>query len=231
MRIVITLLALMLLGAGCADPEQAPESAEAPAETGTAPAIREPPDEVASEEGSVASRLESASTVARVKIALLETPGLDAFTFEPSMRDGQIVLHGDVDTRAQRTTAAQVAREVEGVDEVDNRILVAGREVTPEEEKPSEPQIAEAQPPPEEERSAEASSDQEAASTSEEEQKTTDAENSAQEEDASAEYYTVKSGDSLWMIARQHDTTVDEIKRLNDMQSNSLHPGDRLRIR
>lgn len=231
MRIAITLLALMLLGAGCAEPEQAPESAEAPAETETAPAIRKPPEEVSPEEGSVASRLENASTVARVKIALLETPELDGFTFEPSMRDGQLVLNGDVDTRAQRTTAAQVAREVEGVDEVHNRILVAGREVTPEEEKPSEPQIAEAQPPPEEERSTDATSEEEASPTSEEEQKTTDAESSDQEEDTSEEYYTVKSGDSLWMIARQHNTTVDEIKRLNDMQSNSLRPGDRLRIR
>ncbi len=46
----------------------------------------------------------------------------------------------------------------------------------------------------------------------------------------SNEYYVVKSGDSLYKIANQFNTTVDEIKRLNNLTSNLLSIGQRLRI-
>ena len=40
--------------------------------------------------------------------------------------------------------------------------------------------------------------------------------------------YVVKSGNSLWSIARKFNSTVDEIKRLNSLQSNILSIGQRL---
>ena len=40
--------------------------------------------------------------------------------------------------------------------------------------------------------------------------------------------YVVKSGDSLWSIARMFNTTVDEIKSLNSLKSNVLRIGQRL---
>lgn len=40
--------------------------------------------------------------------------------------------------------------------------------------------------------------------------------------------YVVKSGDSLWSISRKFNSTVDEIKRLNSLQSNILSIGQRL---
>ncbi len=43
--------------------------------------------------------------------------------------------------------------------------------------------------------------------------------------------YTVKSGDSLWEIARKNGVTVDSIKRANGLRSNSLKPGQKLRIK
>lgn len=43
-------------------------------------------------------------------------------------------------------------------------------------------------------------------------------------------YYTVKSGDSLWSIAKKFNTTVDEIKSLNNLKSNLLSIGETLAI-
>lgn len=43
-------------------------------------------------------------------------------------------------------------------------------------------------------------------------------------------YYTIKSGDSLWSIAKKFNTSVDEIKSLNNLKSNLLSIGETLAI-
>lgn len=45
------------------------------------------------------------------------------------------------------------------------------------------------------------------------------------------ETYTVKSGDSLYSIAKRYDTTVDELVSLNDLKNNSLSIGQVLKIK
>ena len=40
--------------------------------------------------------------------------------------------------------------------------------------------------------------------------------------------YTVKKGDSLWLIANKYGTTVDELKNANDLKSNTLSIGQTL---
>ena len=46
----------------------------------------------------------------------------------------------------------------------------------------------------------------------------------------SSDYYIVKSGDSLWSIAKKYGITVNELKSANDLTSNTLNIGQRLKI-
>ncbi len=45
-----------------------------------------------------------------------------------------------------------------------------------------------------------------------------------------ATYYRVRRGDSLWKIARRFGVTVADLKRWNHLKSNTLRPGQRLRV-
>jgi LysM repeat protein len=56
----------------------------------------------------------------------------------------------------------------------------------------------------------------------------------APKKEPSADYYTVKVGDTPWTIAMKNHLKVDELLRLNAMneeKARRLKPGDRLRIR
>jgi LysM repeat protein len=48
--------------------------------------------------------------------------------------------------------------------------------------------------------------------------------------DVSGANYTVKSGDSLWKVARQQNVTVAAIKQANNLSSDSLKVGQKLKI-
>jgi|LSQX01.2.fsa_nt_gb LysM repeat protein len=48
--------------------------------------------------------------------------------------------------------------------------------------------------------------------------------------DAGAAYYVVQSGDNLWKISQQFNTTVEKIKELNQLSSESLSVGQKLCI-
>ena len=43
-------------------------------------------------------------------------------------------------------------------------------------------------------------------------------------------FHKVRSGDSLYRIARKHGTTVKKLKRLNKMRSSRIWPGKRIKI-
>jgi membrane-bound lytic murein transglycosylase D len=40
--------------------------------------------------------------------------------------------------------------------------------------------------------------------------------------------YTVKPGDSLWIISQKHSLSIEQIKRMNNLNSNQIKPGQRL---
>ena len=42
--------------------------------------------------------------------------------------------------------------------------------------------------------------------------------------------YVVKDGDSLWNIGKKYYVPVDKIKEVNEMNSDEVHPGDKLLI-
>jgi LysM repeat protein len=48
---------------------------------------------------------------------------------------------------------------------------------------------------------------------------------------AAAGTYVVKSGDSLWVIAKKVGVPVEDLKRLNGLTSNALQVGQRLKLR
>lgn len=43
--------------------------------------------------------------------------------------------------------------------------------------------------------------------------------------------YTVQKGDSLWDLARRYNTTIDEIKKLNNLSSDVLQVGENIQIK
>lgn len=50
------------------------------------------------------------------------------------------------------------------------------------------------------------------------------------DDDGNDNYYVVKSGDTLWSIARKYNLSVNELKALNNLSSNALSVGQRLII-
>ncbi|MCH6199337.1 LysM peptidoglycan-binding domain-containing protein [Aquiflexum sp. LQ15W] len=48
---------------------------------------------------------------------------------------------------------------------------------------------------------------------------------------SSPQFYTVQPGDSLWIISKKFDgLTIDQIKKLNNLNSNQIKPGQKLKI-
>jgi LysM repeat protein len=174
-----------------ADTTSTTRSVTVPDSAGPAPEAPTPLENKA-DSRSVAQKLEDASTETRVERALVRTSGLRVFSFRPTVVGGHLVLRGDVNTADQYQQAGRVARQVDGVEAVTNRVTMGGRPVT--------------------------------------EERLNAGEESAGTDDA-AVYHTVRSGDTLWDIARKYRASVQQIQRLNDLGSSSLRPGQRIRVR
>lgn len=62
-------------------------------------------------------------------------------------------------------------------------------------------------------------------------QSTTQQESSQPSQSNSSDFYTVKAGDSLWKIAIGNDLTVNHLKQMNDLTTNTIYVGQQLRIK
>jgi osmotically-inducible protein OsmY len=88
-------------------------------------------------ERTLDEQLAEARLEARVTQALMQSRSLRVFELRPTVRQGRVVLEGDVNTRDQYDEAARTARRVEGVEAVRNELTVGGApvsEAAPEEE-------------------------------------------------------------------------------------------------
>ena len=165
-------------------------------------------DRYADENRSVSGKVSDASLAAKVQLALVDTRDLRAHRFSPEAVAGHVILRGHVDTWAQRERAAAVAARVPGVVSVSN-------ELTSTEEKPAG--LAEASGLSGDVRGGGNGSFGEGASPG-----------------GGAEgpvYHTVMRGESLWTISRRHGVSIDRIRSLNGLTSDTVDPGQRLRVR
>lgn len=161
-----------------------------------------PPEEAYPEAGTVEGRLADAMLETRVLLALADDNLVSHYPFQVEVRTGRVFVWGTVNSNAHRERVDAVARDIDGVQLVVNEVESLEPDVTVAEAVP-EGAAAEADPtsPPE-------------------------------PVAAPAEvWHTVRSGESLWTISRQHGTSVQNIQRLNNLGSGSIRPGQRLRVR
>jgi LysM repeat protein len=204
--------ALLLVGVpvGCSSggSSDAPSTPQPDAAAGTTAAGAPATPPTRTDQGrSVKERIEDASLAARVKAALTEDRRLRTFDFEPGVTEGRVTLAGNVATREQGRRAAELADDVDGVDDVLNRLTVDGGQVAWNQSESS------------------SSGGGQMAASQEEPPGPSDgaARGSA--------YHTVQTGESLWAIASEYGTSVSRVKELNNMRSSSLQPGERLLVR
>lgn len=94
--------------------------------------VAPPAEEEEGEERTVEEKLNDARIEARVKRAVFRERSLRVFPFRFSVTNGRLVLRGDVNTPDQYRRAERIAKEVEGVSTVSNRLTMGGRPVTEE---------------------------------------------------------------------------------------------------
>ncbi len=106
--ILFACAAALALVAGC-------DNRAAPAAAGTAPAV------------TVGTTIDDTVVTSRVKSALLADPDTKSFDLKVETRNGEVMLSGFINSQAQVDRALLVARGVEGVKSVSNKMdLKAG---------------------------------------------------------------------------------------------------------
>jgi hypothetical protein len=181
------------------------------------------------DERSVERRIADATLSAKARLALVETESLRPFDFEAVVINGRVLLRGEVRTQDQRSQAQSIVEGVDGVRDVINEVSATEEPMATRSERAQDSVLAAMEDAAQaaETVRADASVTEDAPSSQTSESSTSLAESSSEE---TAVYHAVRSGDSLWEIARRYSVSVEQITRLNNLQSNRLMPGQRLRI-
>jgi LysM repeat protein len=215
--------------AGCEQSASIPESEEVQLSQ-EAERLNEPETEeveVLDDERSVERRLVDATLAAKVRLALVDVEALRPFNFEAVAVNGRVLLRGEVETQDERTQAESVAQSVEGVRDVINEISAAEEPIAATSDPGRDSLLAAMEDAAKPETSGTDVSESADAAAPQAQATTPPAQEAFEEE----VYHTVRSGDSLWEIARSYSVSVDQITRLNNLPSNRIKPGQRLRIR
>ncbi|PSQ80439.1 MAG: hypothetical protein BRD46_04205 [Bacteroidetes bacterium QS_8_68_15] len=146
----------------------------------------------------------------------MENRRLRPFDFDPRVTGERVTLVGNVATREQGRVAAEVAGEVDGVGDVLNRLTVGGKRVAWNSSSGGGA-------------GASSSGGQQQVAASQQQQQQ-DASAGSSEPSGSGTYHTVQAGESLWAIAREYGTSVQRMKKMNNLRSNSLQAGERLLV-
>lgn len=175
------------------------------------------------DERSVERRIKDATVAAKIRTALVETKELRRFDFDPVVVNGRVMLRGEVSTQDERRRAAEIAEAVDGVSGVINEVA-ATEEPTPDapDDAARDSMIAAM------ERAQSRDTAAAGATSSKDDSKADDPAPAAEN---SAVYHTVSSGESLWIIANRNDVSIAQIRQLNNLRSDKLKPGQRLRVK
>jgi len=90
--------------------------------TATAPMTTTPAEVTPGAERTAGQTVDDAGVTAKVKAALIAESGVDGTKINVDTFNGRVTLKGEVPNRGQVDKASQVARGIEGVKEVDNRL-------------------------------------------------------------------------------------------------------------
>jgi nucleoid-associated protein YgaU len=183
------------------------------------------------------NRLADAGRAAQVRTALSQDDELRQFDFDASVRAGALTLTGVVRTQAQRQRAEQIARSFVGAGLVDNQLTVsadAGLNLA-RRRSANLPPVATAAPPASWESDDGEDSTPQVSTPRVQEPPRPRAEPQRVAPRAEPEsrqvHHTVRRGETLSAIARQHGVSVDQIRRLNNIRRDHIQVGQRLRVK
>lgn len=160
-------------------------------------------------QSTLADRLEGLRLESSVLLALAESAEMRGFDVTVEAAEGVVVLSGLVSAIGIRDHVVELIAELPGVRVVRSTLRLEGQPNQPLADPPVR------LGPDEMEIAAERPEELEPPETLE----------------AGPNFYTVRRGDTLYGIARRHDTTVDALSQLNNLRSTSLRVGRRLRVK
>lgn len=160
---------------------------------------------------SLADRLEDLRRETAVLVALATHAEMSAYDVTVEAADGVVVLSGLVPTLGARDRVVSYVASLPDVRIVRSTLRLEGQPSEPLED-PVVLRQGEGTEVAQEQREELDAPDQEPA-------------------EAGPRYYTVRRGDTLYGIARRHETTISAISRLNNLRSTTLRVGQRLRVK